>query len=75
MLLGIMGARGSARAELASYLMFDSAFTRELIALGRRDALAQRDRLVEFLADDTLTNTLVVPRGAWARSGSDLTRG
>ena len=74
-LLGIMGARGTAGAELASYLMFDSAFTRELIALGRRDALAQRDRLVEFLADDTLTNTLVVPRGAWARSGSDLTRG
>ncbi len=64
-LLRIMGARGTAGAELASYLMFDSAFTRELIALGRRDALAQRDRLLEFLLGDTLTDTLVIPAGAW----------
>lgn len=74
-LLRIMGARGTAGAELASYLMFDSTFTRDLIALGRRDALAQRDRLVEFLVGDTLTDTLVLPSGAWVGSGNGATHG
>ena len=73
-LFGIMGARGAAGAELASYLMFDSAFTRELIALGRRDADAQRDRLLEFLAGDALTSTLVMAAGAWDSRGIGTTR-
>jgi NTE family protein len=37
--------KGSA---LASYLLFDAAFTRELMALGRSDVLSQRDRVREF---------------------------
>jgi NTE family protein len=37
--------KGSA---LASYLLFDAAFTRELMALGRSDVLRQRDRVREF---------------------------
>ena len=73
-LFGIMGARGAAGAELASYLIFDSAFTRELIALGRRDADAQRDRLLEFLAGDALTSTLVMAAGAWDSRGIGTTR-
>ncbi len=36
-------------SDLASYLLFDGAFARKLIDLGRADAEAQRDRLMSFL--------------------------
>jgi NTE family protein len=47
--------KGSA---LASYLLFDAAFTRELMALGRSDVLNQRDRVCEFFG--------------WGRGGQSL---
>jgi NTE family protein len=60
-LLRLMGARGSGGAQLASYLLFEADFTRELIELGRRDALAKRDELVHFLEGDALDSTIRVP--------------
>jgi NTE family protein len=60
-LLRVMGARDAAGAQLASYLMFEASFTQELIALGRRDALAQRDELLRFLGGDQLDNTIQLP--------------
>jgi NTE family protein len=48
-LLRIMGARGDDGSQLLSYLLFDSGYTRELIALGRADALARRDEVAGFL--------------------------
>ena len=60
-LLRVMGARGTAGAQLASYLMFEASFTQELIALGVKDAMAQRDELLEFLTGAPLSHTITLP--------------
>jgi NTE family protein len=41
---------GRTEADLLSYLLFDSRFTRELIALGWRDAERRHDQIVAFFA-------------------------
>ena len=47
--VGVSGEGETARgAALASYLMFESAYTRELIALGEADTEARREAVVRF---------------------------
>jgi NTE family protein len=60
-LLRVMGARGSAGAQLASYLMFESSFTRELIELGCHDAMTRREELMDFLTGAPLAATTTLP--------------
>ena len=51
-LLRIMGARDMAGAQLASYLMFEGEYTREMIAMGYRDAMAQGGEIRRLLSGD-----------------------
>ena len=44
-----LGVEGE--ADLASYLLFDGPFCRRLIEMGRADAQARRDELLEFFRD------------------------
>ncbi len=48
MMLAGIGATDVRGAALASYLLFESSYTSELMALGRRDALARRDDVLGF---------------------------
>lgn len=48
--VGVSGRAEDARgAALASYLLFESSYTRELVSLGMADTLARRDEVAAFL--------------------------
>ena len=51
-LLRILGARGTRGGRLLSYLLFEGAYTRELIAAGERDAGKRRAEISAFLGLD-----------------------
>jgi NTE family protein len=52
LLLRGLGAGGRSGRQLASYLLFQSGYCRELIDLGYTDAMEQRERLRTFLAGE-----------------------
>jgi NTE family protein len=52
-LLRGLGATEGTGANLLSYLLFDSKYCRELLALGYSDALARREEIEAFLTGDT----------------------
>ncbi|HJV72683.1 MAG TPA: patatin-like phospholipase family protein [Noviherbaspirillum sp.] len=51
MLLGAIGATEVSGAALASYLLFESTYTTELIQLGRKDALSRRSDVLAFFGE------------------------
>ena len=52
MMLAGIGATEVRGAALASYLLFESSYTSELMALGRSDAMARRGEVLRFFAAD-----------------------
>lgn len=62
-----LGTPNAQSADLMSYLLFDSAYTRELIHIGYRDASARIDEIEAFLLEDAGTTAAVSPRAAKTR--------
>ncbi|HLF13256.1 MAG TPA: patatin-like phospholipase family protein, partial [Gammaproteobacteria bacterium] len=60
LLLQGLGATNRSGMQLVSYLLFESGFTRELIEMGYRDALAMDDELRAFIFDEPI-DTLYAP--------------
>lgn len=60
MLLKSLGALNKDGMQLVSYLLFESGFTRELIAMGYRDALVMEEDLRAFVFDQPM-DTLDAP--------------
>jgi NTE family protein len=50
LLLRGLGALNYGGRQLLSYLLFESGYTRELIALGYADAMDRREQIMAFLA-------------------------
>jgi NTE family protein len=65
-LLRVLGAGDLAGSQLASYLMFEAAYTRDLIALGYRDAMQARSALTAFMSGERLPPVLAAPGVAHA---------
>ncbi len=68
-LLRVIGGRGEAGFQLASYLMFEAGYTRALIELGYKDAMAARSALTAFMSGEKLPQVMTAAGVAQATSG------
>jgi len=65
-LLRVIGARDVEGSQLASYLMFEGGYTRELIELGYKDAMEARCALHAFVTGEQLPKVITSPGVAQA---------
>ncbi|MBV8210041.1 MAG: patatin-like phospholipase family protein [Burkholderiaceae bacterium] len=61
-LLQVLGTHRGGGASLASYLLFESAYTRALIDLGFGDTMARRDEVMAFLTERRESSPSQSPR-------------
>jgi NTE family protein len=76
-MLTILDVGVGTEADLASYLLFDGTFCRQLIEMGRADAKARRDDLMAFFGDASEDGGREQgdDSGNWERSGAHITLG
>ncbi len=55
LLLRAMGGLHKTGSQLLSYLLFEAGYCQELIELGRKDGLAQADKILQFIAGSAHT--------------------
>ncbi|MEP7243185.1 MAG: patatin-like phospholipase family protein [Gammaproteobacteria bacterium] len=65
-LLRVIGAGDLEGSQLASYLMFESGYTKALIELGYKDAMEARCALSAFVTGETLPSVITSPGVAQA---------
>lgn len=65
-LLRVIGAKDVSGSQLASYLLFEAGYTRELIEMGYRDAMEARCALSAFITGEQLPSVLTSPGVAQA---------
>jgi NTE family protein len=65
-LLRVIGGRDASGYQLASYLTFESGYTRALIELGYRDAMEARTAILAFMSGEKLPPVMTSPGVAQA---------